>query len=80
MRLNTFLKILPNGTNCIICNNITSVRLTLTRKLTGQTRRKLTEVSNTDDELLVTGSGISLQDRISCVQFDETGDVIITLK
>ena len=80
MRLNTFLKILPHSTNCIICNNTTTVRLTLTRKLTGQARRKLTEVSNTEDELLLTGYGISLQDNISCVQFDETGDVTITLK
>ena len=79
MRLNTFLKILPNGTNCIICNN-TTVRLTLTRKLAGQARRKLTEISNTEDEKLLINSGISLQDNISCVQFDETGDVTITLK
>ena len=80
MRLNTFLKILPNGTNCIICNNNTTVRLALTRKLTGRARRKLTEISNTEDEWLLINSGISLQDSISCVQFDETGDVTITLK
>lgn len=76
MKLTTFLKMLPNGKTCTIYKNNKNVTLLLTRKLIGQNRQKLTEIINTEDELLLISFGISLQDRILSIHFDETSDEV----